>query len=191
MATVVVSVVTVVLGSVVVRALDGVWAGVAVSDSKAAIGLEFGVLAGARVEIGAGAVAEVRRGVATGGVESKAARVVAVTGAGIVVVVGAAAVTCRTSFADRAASVSSFACSALRSSNAFRTPSGNGPDRVSAQSRSMRASSASIFSTESMSSSALADDMAGFCVGSGTGECVAAFGSTIAFVVIGVLNSFL
>ena len=63
-------------------------------------------------------------------------------------------------------------------------PSGNGPNHDLAQSCSMRASFVSIFSIESISSSALADDVAGFCVGSGIGIGVAAFGSTIAYMAI-------
>ena len=89
---------------------------------------------------------------------------------------------------DCTASVSCFTCSALSSLNAFRMPSGNGPAQVSAQSRSMRASSTSIFSIESISSYALVDDVAGFYVGSGIGTGAAAFGSTIAYTAFGALR---
>ena len=77
------------------------------------------------------------------------------------------AVTCRTSTAGSDSSVagvvsmSRFSNEAHKSAMAFRTPSGNGPDRVSAQSRSKQMSLASIFSTVFMSSSVGAGGRAG------------------------------
>jgi hypothetical protein len=82
----------------------------------------------------------------------------------IVVVV---VVTCRMSTAGSAGcngGIVSVSCSSSEARNfaiAFRTPSGNGPDQVSAQFCSMRASCVSIFSTVFMFSSVSAN-VAGF-----------------------------
>ena len=74
----------------------------------------------------------------------------------------------------------------------FRTPSGNGPDHVLAQSSSMRVSFVSIFSTMSISSSVSVDDVAGsVSVGVGMVNAISAvaFGSTIVCAAIGVAQN--
>jgi len=78
---------------------------------------------------------------------------------------------------------------ALNSAIAFRTLSGNGPVRDSAQYCSMRSSLASTFSTVSQVSFAShAGTVAGsVCVG--VGMFVAAVGSTIAHTAIGAVRS--
>ena len=63
--------------------------------------------------------------------------------------------------AVRVVSVSRFSNEACKSAMVFRTPSGNGPNHVSAQSRSKQMSLVSIFSTVFMSSSVGAGGRAG------------------------------
>ena len=115
------------------------------------------------------------------------AGVAVLAGAGMVVVeIAAVVVTCHTSFTACTDLVSCFTCSALRSSNVFHTPSGNGPNCVLAQSHS-------IFSTVSISSSVSVDDVAGsVSVGVRMVNAISAvaFGLTIMCTAIGVaLNS--
>jgi hypothetical protein len=112
-------------------------------------------------------------------------------GAGMIVVV---VVTCCTSTAGSAGcdrgivSVSRSSSEARNFAIAFRARSGNGPERVCAQFCSIRASCASIFSTEFISSSVSVDDAAGFLleqVGTAVGA-VAAVGFAMTGVCVAV-----